>query len=86
MNSTAEKILSDLEAEWESTRDSWTAADWQNATERLGLMFDFIFEEFISSQRRKPRGRPRTRIANELASNWAIRKRGRPRTFNKEEE
>ena len=80
MNYTTDRVLSDLESELKSTRDTWSPEQWQVAAERLGWMFEFTVDELIRVQRKKRRGRP-PRVRNALALPIQKRRPGRPREY-----
>ncbi len=81
MNYTTDRVLSDLESELKSTRDTWSPEQWQVAAERLGWMFEFTVDELIRVQRKKRRGRP-PRVRNALALPIQKRRPGRPREYS----
>ncbi len=81
MNYTTDRVLSDLESEWGSPRDTWSSEQWQVAAERLGGMYEFVVDELVYRQPQKRRGRP-PKIRNALAPAISKRRPGRPSEYS----
>ncbi len=83
MSYTTDRVLSDLESELKSTRDTWSPEQWQVAAERLGGMYDFVVDELLYRQPQKQRGRGRPKkILNALAPVISKRRSGAPREYS----
>ena len=83
MNFTTDRVLSDLESEWESPRNTWSSEQWQVTAERLGEMYEFVADELLYRQPQKQRGRGRPKkILNALAPVISERRSGRPREYS----
>ncbi len=83
MNYTTDRVLSDLESEWGSPRDTWSSGQWRVAAERLGEMYEFVADELIYRQPQKQRGRGRPKkILNALAPVISKRRSGTPRVYS----